>query len=533
MALSAMSRQLLRTSLTTLGVIVGSLILMISLSVGLGVRHIIEEQLEKEVMVRQIFVYAASESSTKKPPEKVKELPGVMGEARRNRLRKERIRRWEEERSHVLKPITQEHVRKIAEFPNVVAVTPGDIISAQCQFNNKKRHAITLAIAPSDKHFPARLVAGRWLRSLDDRGVVVSEYLLYELGIRDEDQVQKQLGKTLRLEVDHSQASPLVFLQLVGQSAKQLTAEDRELLKEVFQELPKAIVSLQKDPKKAKRLKELLMPKEKKLFQSLGLLGIILEKVRQGIERVLPKTEQQKPHARVQYLKICGVVRMPIEGDPRAFWHFRAERTDLVISSEVGKELVLQTISGREGFQNVIVEVDRPENVPDVDKALKDMKLETSSFAEFIKQQQISFLLVFASMTLIALVALLVAALGITNTMLMSVLERVREIGIMKAVGAQDRHVLWIFLLEGALIGFVGGLLGALLTLGVASISDHWTRSIIEQQFHRKFDGSLFVFPWWLLLGVPLFVASVTTLAAVLPARRASRVNPVTALRHE
>ena len=130
--------------------------------------------------------------------------------------------------------------------------------------------------------------------------------------------------------------------------------------------------------------------------------------------------------------------------------------------------------------------------------------------------------------------AVLVASLGITNTMFMSVLERTREIGVMKAVGARDRHIQMIFLVEGALLGVLGGGLGVLGCWLASFPGDSYARKLLEEHsLLNHLRQSLFVFPWWLVLGVPFFAGVVTTLAAVLPARRAARVNPIKALRHE
>ena len=131
--------------------------------------------------------------------------------------------------------------------------------------------------------------------------------------------------------------------------------------------------------------------------------------------------------------------------------------------------------------------------------------------------------------------ALLVAAVGITNMMLMSVLERTHEIGVMKALGARDRHVQLIFLVEGALLGLVGGGVGLICSWLAALPGNAVAQQLIEKQMQSKLDGSaaVFAFPVWVTLGIPLFASLVTTLAAVYPARRAARVNPITALRHE
>jgi putative ABC transport system permease protein len=133
----------------------------------------------------------------------------------------------------------------------------------------------------------------------------------------------------------------------------------------------------------------------------------------------------------------------------------------------------------------------------------------------------------------LAAVALLVAALGITNTMVMSVLERTREIGVMKAVGARDHHIQAIFLLEGALIGAIGGSLGVLLGWLASIPGDSVAHALLQDQALPTLRHTLFAFPLWLTLGTPAFASLVTTLAAVYPAYRATRVNPIAALRHE
>jgi hypothetical protein len=99
--------------------------------------------------------------------------------------------------------------------------------------------------------------------------------------------------------------------------------------------------------------------------------------------------------------------------------------------------------------------------------------------------------------------------------------------------GARDRHVQLLFLVEGTLVGLTGGALGLLLSWLASFPADRVARSLAERQVHTRLTESLFVFPPWLAVGVPLFVGALTMLAAAYPARRAARVNPITALRHE
>jgi putative ABC transport system permease protein len=120
------------------------------------------------------------------------------------------------------------------------------------------------------------------------------------------------------------------------------------------------------------------------------------------------------------------------------------------------------------------------------------------------------------------------------NTMFTAVLERTKEIGVMKAVGAKDRHILAMFLAEGALIGLVGGWLGVLIGWGVSFPGDNVAlRLIREQEPNMPPPETVFRYPLWLVFGAPAFAVVVTTLAGILPARRAARVEPVVALRAE
>src|SRR5262249_59628084 len=114
-----------------------------------------------------------------------------------------------------------------------------------------------------------------------------------------------------------------------------------------------------------------------------------------------------------------------------------------------------------------------------------------------------------------------------------SVVERTHEIGVMKAVGARDGHVQALFLVEGALVGAAGGGLGLLLGWLLSFPGDAVAKSLVEKQVELRLEESLFAFPLWLTLGVPLFACVVTTLAAVYPARRAPQGNPIPAPRPE
>ncbi|MEM3112846.1 MAG: FtsX-like permease family protein [Candidatus Pacearchaeota archaeon] len=127
----------------------------------------------------------------------------------------------------------------------------------------------------------------------------------------------------------------------------------------------------------------------------------------------------------------------------------------------------------------------------------------------------------------IAAISLLVGAIGITNTMYTSVLERTKEIGIMKAIGAKNQDILFIFLIESGLLGLVGGIIGVILGYGIS-------KSIEYIAFYQLGTTLLSVSsPLWLVFSCLAFAFFTGVIAGTWPAWKASKINVVDALRYE
>lgn len=192
---------------------------------------------------------------------------------------------------------------------------------------------------------------------------------------------------------------------------------------------------------------------------------------------------------------------------------------------------LFQPSDGSTNYSMVSVKVKSPQDVAPVEKVLQAKGYRTFALMDQLDQMRIGFLIMDMFLVAVGMIGITVASLGIVNTMVMSILERYREIGIMKAVGATDGDVQRIFLFESGLIGLLGGLFGLLLAAAVSLVINAVINAIMARQGAPHM--AYFDFPWWLCLGAIAFSILISLLAGVYPTRRAARVDPVVALRHD
>jgi putative ABC transport system permease protein len=118
--------------------------------------------------------------------------------------------------------------------------------------------------------------------------------------------------------------------------------------------------------------------------------------------------------------------------------------------------------------------------------------------------------------------------------MIMSIRERTREIGIMKAIGGSDGEIMKIFFVEASLIGLLGGVLGLLSGWAVDRVANMLANQwIVRQTGQAMRYVEFFSIPWYLSCGAILFAVFISLLAAIYPASRAAKVDPIKALRYE
>ena len=192
---------------------------------------------------------------------------------------------------------------------------------------------------------------------------------------------------------------------------------------------------------------------------------------------------------------------------------------------------VLRKQSRGDMYASIYVRVDEVAHVEAARDSLEGMGLNVFSIADQLEEIKRGFLIMDAVLGAVGTIALVVAALGIINTMVMSILERRREIGVMKAIGGSEDDIKLIFVVEAGTIGLVGALLGLVLGWVVTRIANFVANSYLlpdEAPFINFFH-----FPVWLIVGAVVFSVVVSLAAGLYPAVQAARVDPVTALRHD
>lgn len=180
-------------------------------------------------------------------------------------------------------------------------------------------------------------------------------------------------------------------------------------------------------------------------------------------------------------------------------------------------------------YTELVVQVDEMENVQALTTMLQDQGYNAYSDAEWIQSQTEQMNTIQLVLGAIGAVSLLVAAIGITNTMMMSIYERTKEIGVMKVLGCDIRNIQALFLMEAGFIGFIGGIVGIIFSYGLSIVIN----SLLGASQVMGMTGDICRIPGWLPLLAVLFAIVIGMIAGFLPSLRAMRLSPLAAIRNE
>ena len=186
---------------------------------------------------------------------------------------------------------------------------------------------------------------------------------------------------------------------------------------------------------------------------------------------------------------------------------------------------------GGKTYMTLTVRVKDPAKVAEVQDAINKMGFRTFSVLDATKSLRRFFTVLDLFLGIFGSLALAVATLAIINTLVMAVLERRREIGVMKAIGASDRDVRRLFFAEAGAMGFFGGVLGIALGFAIGKAINVGTGIYLHR--HQLPAEAVWILPPWLIGAAIVFSMLVSLLAGLYPASRAARLDPVQTLKYE
>ena len=239
--------------------------------------------------------------------------------------------------------------------------------------------------------------------------------------------------------------------------------------------------------------------------------------------------------SREQKLKIVGIVdldpesmRGPTRG--KAFLPLKLAET-LHIMQPTDLREISSAASDKPLYSSVSVRVKNPAQVQIVEDAIKKMGFTTFSILDATRSLRQFFAVLDLFLGIFGSLALAVASIGIVNTLVMAILERRREIGIMKAIGASDIDVQRLFFAEAGAMGLLGGVVGVLLGWTIGQVINVGTNIYLKRQSLPP--EHFWAVPWWLVGGAIGFSFIASLISGLYPASRAAKLDPVQALRYE
>jgi len=236
--------------------------------------------------------------------------------------------------------------------------------------------------------------------------------------------------------------------------------------------------------------------------------------------------------------RIVGVIPAPDSGGGGGGFNNAGIYLPLAVAQDLevvqGQDLreVMRTGSGQgRRYAALNVVAGSPAAVGEIESAVGRMGFAAFSLIDVTRNLRTFFAIFDLFLGIFGSLALAVASLGIINTLVMAILERRREIGVLKALGAADRDVRHLFFAEAGVMGLVGGVFGVLLGWAIGRAIQFGTGVYLKRQGLTA--PNIWSVPWWLVAGAVVFAILVSLASGIYPASRAARLDPVEALRYE
>ncbi|MGH9942660.1 MAG: ABC transporter permease [Pyrinomonadaceae bacterium] len=506
LALRNLRESKLRVALTAMGVIVGVAMIVTMVSFGLGlqrntVQRFRDLDLFNEITVNGRDLSALVSTMLERPPtggsgEGQRPAGSEGGKSQNTNDNSNGGSEAAAKKGPPTRALDDAALAEIAQIPGVGMVEPTVTFAAYLRANGRTRQtSVGGALVPNAASRFRGYAAGRMINSADAEEAVVDEKFVRDFGFA---QSADAVGQTIEL------LAPPDARRGDGARGRRGEGETGD--------------------------------------EGLSFFGLPLEDEEAG-----------EPDLVARRIRIAGVLKDEIEGGAGGGRRFRGMLpvAGVYVPLKTAKELagqysnplnrVAYQVARQSGlikegeadsYSSAVVRVNDPAVLTDVRKRLTKLGFNSFSIVDQLEEIRTFFLIVNSALGLLGGISLLVASFGIANTMIMSILERTREIGIMKAIGAEDREIKLIFFVEAGLIGLVGGVVGALAAWGIDAVANRLAyRFLLQPRGVTYID--FFSLPPLLWLGAILFAVVISIVAALYPAARAARIDPVKALTHD
>lgn len=485
----------LRTALTAAGVLIAIAAFVSMLSFGAGNQANIERQFNELGLFTTIQVY-----------------PKNTGEREARRGGRERDVRPNPGGQDSAAKLDAKALDRIAAIPGVNLVYPYDAFEVSVRAGDTVVGARGQALPPSamkTKVF-SRFASGHGFDSSNAREVIISEDLFSGSPAARADSL---VGRTIVVSVRVSSLDSAVSHILVDQGVTLFDRARRIRFDSLRYGEYRSRFLRSESNEIVRRFVSGFLTAKSEIVETLTVCGVRPRREGSGRMRI---ESVVLPIAVAARFKSAGLPGDPLE----------------LLSAMRQGQLFPETPGGPdETFTQATVDFDPKVFHKTITDSIEALGYSTFSFAGQFEQIQKAFMYLDLALALIGMIALTTASLGIVNTMVMSITERRKEIGILKSLGADDRDIRILFLAESGMIGLLGTVGGIIFGWLIGRAGSLIARTFMAREGIPPVE--LFALPWWLILISLVIGVTVSVAAGYLPAARAARVDPVEALRNE
>ncbi len=511
MAVHNLWQRQVRTLFNLTGIVTGCVVLLMTAAGTYGTRNAIHALFDSSDFARQIYIFPGG-FAWEEPPEGEIVIDAEMSEVRRERIRLALASQWNEARRNINPryDISTDELDSIRKLPHVIAVVPEVTTNCSVQTDADSISSGITTMSIHSSTLRQSLLAGALPDAGDREGVLVDEFLAWQMGFRNDTDLPKLVGQKITIEYRVAKNRVANIYNSLAEKWGQLGVDDLQQQVQFLQTFVQLMGDLDNTS---------LNDDQKAQLRSLIGSGI-------GEPGATPDVLETREFT------VCGIFHTGDSNPVAALFRqwFHIVRSGLQVHPDVALE-IYESQSDANSFYNATVFVESSIFLREVTSALQAEHFNPQSSLAILEHIDIQIEQSAWVIYGIAIAVLLTASVGISNTLILSIVERTPEFGIMKSLGARDSHILKLMIAEGALLGLVGAGFAILLSLLIGACGQSLLKMYVESRTQTELAGSLFQFQLLPMVLVLLISVTLCVVASLLPAWRAARLDPVVAMR--